>query len=456
MKFFKKKRILFLLGTISILGSIYIFSIISNFVKDGYDRQSKLVLTLKSIISPHYVKKIKDNFFVLSKLKSRNEFLELQLRKYEQGFNGEKFKSQIVKIGDQDYTLDHFFTPFKRLDVNLGWNAITNSLRAHYLEIFKDEIFVISGEGQTIYFDKQNLKNEKLNFTNLPNNIDEILNRNNSKLIGIRDLFIDNDKILISMMTKDERGVTIDIYMADLNYKKLNFNLFFKSNEYWEKYNVFSGGRIEKFKDENILFSIGYSGVPNVAQNLNSLLGKIIKINLKTKDHKIISIGHRNPQGLRYINDKDIIINSEHGPVGGDEINFNNLNDANSELKNYGWDIASYGTAYDGTDPFKKSHSDYGFIEPAIIYTPSIGISEILYFEKNQHCENKCIWATSLRANSIYTLNISKNFKKLISSNRLHLKKNRIRDIDYDHDSDTIILLSENIPSILTLRKITN
>ena len=36
------------------------------------------------------------------------------------------------------------------------------------------------------------------------------------------------------------------------------------------------------------------------------------------------------------------------------------------------------------------------------------------------------------------------------------LKKNRIRDIDYDYDSDTIIMLSENIPSILTLKKITN
>ena len=46
-------------------------------MRDGYDRQSKFVLTLKSIISPHYVKKIKDNLFVLSNLKSRNEFLEL-------------------------------------------------------------------------------------------------------------------------------------------------------------------------------------------------------------------------------------------------------------------------------------------------------------------------------------------------------------------------------------------
>ena len=34
--------------------------------------------------------------------------------------------------------------------------------------------------------------------------------------------------------------------------KKINFELFFETNEYWEKYNVFSGGRIEKFKNEKI------------------------------------------------------------------------------------------------------------------------------------------------------------------------------------------------------------
>ena len=456
MKFLNRKKKLLILIALLLLSSLYIFSIIGNFVKDGYDRQSKLVLTLKSIISPHYVKKIKENLFIVYNLKSRNEFLEVQLKKYEQGFNGEKFKSEIVKIGNKDYKLNHFFTPFKRLDLNLGWNAITNSLRAHYLEIFEDKIFVISGEGQSIYFKKKNLANEKLNFKNIPNNINEIISKKNSRLIGIRDLFIQDDEIFISMMTRDEKGITINIYAADINYKKLNFNLFFQTNEYWKDYNVFSGGRIEKFKEGNILFSIGYSGMPNVSQNLDSLLGKIIQINLKTKEHKIISIGHRNPQGLRYLNNHNIIINSEHGPKGGDEINFNNLNNKKNGLKNYGWDIASYGSPYNGIDTFKKSHLKYGFIEPAISYTPSIGISEILYFEKNDHCEDKCVWTTSLRANSIYTLKVGKNFEKLISSNRLLLKKNRIRDIDYDHEMDTIILLSENIPSILTLKKISD
>ena len=34
-------------------------------------------------------------------------------------------------------------------------------------------------------------------------------------------------------------------------------------------------------------------------------------------------MGHRNPQGLYYSKDDDIIILTEHGPKGGDEININ-------------------------------------------------------------------------------------------------------------------------------------
>ena len=37
---------------------------------------------------------------------------------------------------------------------------------------------------------------------------------------------------------------------------------------------------------------------------------------------------------------------------------------------------------------------------------------------------------------------------------RIFLKGNRIRDIDYDKELDQIILVSENIPSLLSLRRI--
>ena len=58
----------------------------------------------------------------------------------------------------------------------------------------------------------------------------------------------------------------------------------------------------------------------------------------------MVSMGHRNPQGLSYVKDLNLIINSEHGPKG-DEINFNYLNKT-SKIKNFGWPIASYGEPY--------------------------------------------------------------------------------------------------------------
>ena len=78
-----------------------------------------------------------------------------------------------------------------------------------------------------------------------------------------------------------------------------------------------------------------------------------------------------------------LIINTEHGPKGGDEINLNFL-DTNND-KNFGWARVSYGKAYPNEeslfepDTFKRNHAELGFIEPFKYYDPSIGISEILF-----------------------------------------------------------------------------
>ena len=113
-----------------------------------------------------------------------------------------------------------------------------NSLRAHYAEIKDDKIFLISGEGETIFLKKKFLK-EKLNFIQLNNNIQEIIKKN-LELIGIRDLHFHKNQILISMIVRDFKGITINIYGADLNIQNLIFKEVFKTNEYWQEYNVFS------------------------------------------------------------------------------------------------------------------------------------------------------------------------------------------------------------------------
>ena len=71
------------------------------------------------------------------------------------------------------------------------------------------------------------------------------------------------------------------------------------------------------------MFSIGFSAIKSVAQNKDSLLGKIIAIDKQTSDYELISIGHRNPQWLFFDRESGAIINTEHGPKGGDEINVN-------------------------------------------------------------------------------------------------------------------------------------
>ena len=454
----KKKKLILITILLFLFGGIYLSKTISDIVRNGYDKQNKIILFVKSIISPHYIKKIKNSLFVIPNLKARNDFLELQIQKYEQGNDGLKFDTKLIKFNDETFEINYFFLPFKKLDTNLGWNAESNSLRAHYLEIYEENLFSISGEGKTVFFNTKNLLNNKLQFKDLPNNIQEILKNSDSRLIGIRDLYFENNFIYISMLTKNSKGITLKLYRAKINFEKINFEVFFETNEYWKSYNVFSGGRLEKFKDGKILFSIGFAKDYDAPQDKDSLLGKIVAIDLDKKNYELISYGHRNPQGLYYHANKDIVINTEHGPKGGDEINFNFLN--LKEEKNFGWPRVSYGKAYPGQeklfekDTFDISHKKLGFIEPIKYYDPSIGISEILYLENNSFCKTKCLLVSSLRANSIYFLNVSDTFNEVLSNGRIFLKNNRIRDIDYDQDLDLIIILTENVPAIVTIKKI--
>ena len=154
MNIFKTKKKLIIV-IILIIISLFIFFKVTEIVRYGYDRQSKTVELIKSIIPKNYIRKIRDNLFIIPKLKARNEFLSLQVKKYEQGYEGLKYKTDLYELKDQKFKINYFFTPFKRLDVNLGWKAEKNSLRAHYAEIKDDKIFLISGEGETIFLKKK-------------------------------------------------------------------------------------------------------------------------------------------------------------------------------------------------------------------------------------------------------------------------------------------------------------
>lgn len=449
-----KKFIIISLILITAVSFISIWKVVS----DGYDRQNKVILMIKQILPSHFITKVKNTIFYIPKLKEKNKNLELQVKKYEQGLDGQFFKEEIIKSSKgKTFNLKEFFLPFPRLDLRLGWAATENSKRAHYLEIIGNNVLVISGLGQTIYFKKENIQTEKLNQIEIKNNINELLSSNNYELIGIRDLFYEDDYIYISIQHKDVKGFTINLYKAKFNFENLIFEPFFIINEYWKNYNVFSGGRIETFQKNKILFSIGFSKNYEAPQNKKSFLGKIISIDKNTKKYELISYGHRNPQGLFYSKSDKNIINTEHGPFGGDEINFNFTED-NSIEKNFGWPVSSTGKPYPGekyifdeNNWLTKTHEENGFIAPIKSFSPAIGISEVVLVENNGI---KTLYVSSLRAGSIYMFEYKTDIKKLLDQDRLFFKEHRIRDIEYDKDLNLFFVLFEFTPSIGIIKKV--
>ena len=99
----------------------------------------------------------------------------------------------------------------------------------------------------------------------------------------------------------------------------------------------------------------------------------------------------------------DRILVTEHGPQGGDEINLIKLNNPKKN-KNYGWPLYVYGFSYQDTLSFRFPHEG-DFIDPIHYFTPSIGISEITFYDNNHFpfWNNKLI-LTSLNYSSIYIM----------------------------------------------------
>jgi len=107
---------------------------------------------------------------------------------------------------------------------------------------------------------------------------------------------------------------------------------------------IHDGGRIRFADDGTLYVTTGDAGDPGLAQNPDSLGGKILRINPDGtvpgdnpfEGSPVFSIGHRNPQGLDWDPQSGKLVISEHGPSGErgfahDEIN---VVDAGG---NYGW-----------------------------------------------------------------------------------------------------------------------
>ncbi|MFQ5871890.1 MAG: PQQ-dependent sugar dehydrogenase, partial [Candidatus Geothermarchaeales archaeon] len=105
---------------------------------------------------------------------------------------------------------------------------------------------------------------------------------------------------------------------------------------------IHNGGRLKFGPDGKLYITSGDASQPDLAQDLDSLAGKILRLNPDgsiSDDNPfpgspVYSYGHRNPQGLDWQPGTGLLFEAEHGPIGHDEVNLIQPG------KNYGWPLA--------------------------------------------------------------------------------------------------------------------
>ena len=168
------------------------------------------------------------------------------------------------------------------------------------------------------------------------------------------------------------------------------------------------GGRIKFGLDGKLYVSTGDASIPELSQDLNSLAGKILRINEDGtipqdnpfSNSAVYAYGFRNAQGLAWAPNSGALYSSDQGGAGNDEINLI------SPGKNYGW-------------PHELCNSngdDNRYTPPLVCFNPSLEPSGIAFaFSNKLGYQNHLIVAT--------------------------LKGSHLRDIDFDSGSQNTILV---------------
>lgn len=203
-----------------------------------------------------------------------------------------------------------------------------------------------------------------------------------------------------------------------------------------------NGGRIAFGPDKMLYITTGEIFDTDLAQDLKSLGGKILRItpdgeiplDNPFKGSPIYSYGHRNPQGLAWHPETGDLFSSEHGP-SGEYLRFGN-DEINIIKKggNYGWpEVIGRGN--------KKS-----FIDPFILWEKTTPPSGMTFYsgDKFPHFKNDLFVAT-LRSESLIRIKLTHKegryeVKKI--ENWFEGKYGRLRDVVQGPDGYIYFLTS--------------
>ena len=185
------------------------------------------------------------------------------------------------------------------------------------------------------------------------------------------------------------------------------------------------GGRIKFGPDGKLYVTTGDAGDSNLSQRLDSIAGKILRINSDGiipddnpfSDSAVYSFGHRNPQGIDW-DEFGVLVASEHGPSGWRGVAHDEINVIQAGA-NYGWPDVIGDEIKDGlTNPTLHSGDD--------TWAPS-GAS--FYYGEEIPQWNGKYFVASLRGQHLLMIDFDSDYN-VISHEKLFLGEfGRLRDV---------------------------
>ena len=211
------------------------------------------------------------------------------------------------------------------------------------------------------------------------------------------------------------------------------------------------GGRLIFARDGTLFITLGERSITEgrmQAQKMDSLLGKIVRVNADgsvPKDNPFVgkqgvrpeiwSFGHRNVQAATLHPTTGELWEVEHGTNGGDELN------VAKKGKDYGWPTIAYGIEYQGGRITGDEQVKAGMEQPVYYWDPNIAPSGMTFYTGSAFPAWKgSLFVGGLGSTALVRLVV--DGEKVVGEERLlQENKERIRDVVQGPDGNLYLLV---------------